>query len=504
MNIDELIHYTKNLDVLYVEDDLDILKTTKEMFGEFFNNLIIAYNGEEGYKKYIEYYEQNNKFFDIVITDINMPKIDGIEMSKKILNKNNNQQILVISAHNESKRLQELINIGISDYIHKPLFLEEFLLVIEKIALYLDNEKNKTKQFKKIQKEKTELEILNDKLNNILQNSGQGFLTIDKDLIIGDFYSKECLRIFEVDDIYGENITNLLFKNDKNKNAFYHIINKIIQTKDFKQKKELILTLPDELRINGKDIRVEYRILEEDKFMLILTDISEIKRAKKELGIFKDNMIAIFTHELKTPLNAIINFAEFLEEDLEDLNLSDLKMLATKIKQNGKKQLSLVQNLLEVAKIKSKNIKITKEEVQIAPFLKEKIKNLDAFNKITIFDIDEDLVLKINKKLFGMVFDNLYSNALKYSKSKIKISAKKVDGKYQIEIEDDGEGIKDSEKEKIFLMFEQASKEVRDSANKGTGIGLYTAKVLAKACNRDILVEDSNLGGAKFIIKAES
>jgi two-component system sensor histidine kinase RstB len=101
-----------------------------------------------------------------------------------------------------------------------------------------------------------------------------------------------------------------------------------------------------------------------------------------------------------------------------------------------------------------------------------------------------------------MLFTNLYSNSLKYSKSIIKISLY-VDKEHSfiLVVEDDGEGIADNQKEKIFDMFEQVDTDVLTREKKGTGVGLYTVKHFAKLCQMDIQVLDSNeFGGAKFVL----
>jgi two-component system sensor histidine kinase CpxA len=118
------------------------------------------------------------------------------------------------------------------------------------------------------------------------------------------------------------------------------------------------------------------------------------------------------------------------------------------------------------------------------------------------YNIDPSLYAYADEKLCGMVFDNLYSNAMKYGKSQVHISFQKIDDYLVLSIEDDGDGISNNEKEQIFKMFEQSQKEVRTNNSGGTGIGLYTVQVFVKACKKEIFLEDSKLlGGAKFIIK---
>ncbi len=134
INIKELIKFSRTLNILYVEDNISLRKETADMFDDFFNKITISVDGKDGYEKYKKYFEINNKYFDLIVTDINMPNLDGIEMSKLILSLNSKQPILIVSAHNESDKLQELINIGISRFIHKPIILKDFIEIMIDIS----------------------------------------------------------------------------------------------------------------------------------------------------------------------------------------------------------------------------------------------------------------------------------------------------------------------------------------------------------------------------------
>jgi DNA-binding response OmpR family regulator len=127
--------YTKDIEVLFVEDDEIIKKETKELLEEIFQKEItVASNGKEGLDKYNTYYSKNNKYFDLVITDIQMPIMNGIEFTKEIYSINTNQSLIVLSAHNDSKYLMELINLGITQFILKPLDYDNFVDVIYKVS----------------------------------------------------------------------------------------------------------------------------------------------------------------------------------------------------------------------------------------------------------------------------------------------------------------------------------------------------------------------------------
>jgi signal transduction histidine kinase len=224
------------------------------------------------------------------------------------------------------------------------------------------------------------------------------------------------------------------------------------------------------------------------------------------LTLFKDDIITIFTHELKTPLNAIIVFSEYIKRNLKKTltpkKIDKLEELASKVHANGIVQLHMIESILEASRVKSGTIKLNLQKIKPYSIYKEIIDNYkSAFNKNVVFDMDKNLVLLMDPKICKMVFENLFSNALKYSKSQILITLKAINNSYILSVEDDGNGINEKDIEKIFNLFEQADKEVKKREKTGTGVGLYTVKHLTAICNKKIEVTKSDiLGGAKFFI----
>ena len=111
----DLIELGKELSVLYVEDDENLRLETNKILERIFDNVDVSCNGEEG----LESFQKNN--YDLVITDVEMPKINGIEMSKSIRLINNEVPIVIISAYSSSNYFIDAISIGISYYILKPI-----------------------------------------------------------------------------------------------------------------------------------------------------------------------------------------------------------------------------------------------------------------------------------------------------------------------------------------------------------------------------------------------
>ncbi len=116
----------KDVTLLYVEDDLMTLEEISYVLKKYIKNLIVAKNGQEG----LSLFKKHNP--DMVITDINMPVMNGLEMSEKIFKINPNVPIAVTTAHSDGEYLIKAIELGIDKYILKPINLKEILVIIQK------------------------------------------------------------------------------------------------------------------------------------------------------------------------------------------------------------------------------------------------------------------------------------------------------------------------------------------------------------------------------------
>jgi len=126
------------------------------------------------------------------------------------------------------------------------------------------------------------LKATNDKIQDLLNNAGQGFLYFDKDMIIGAEYSKEAARIFDL-DIAGQDISSLLYSDDESEAIFLKgTLQSILQSEQMQQE-ILISLLQKEFKINNAFIDVEYKVLNEDSFMMILTDITATKELAQQI-----------------------------------------------------------------------------------------------------------------------------------------------------------------------------------------------------------------------------
>ena len=144
MDFQNVLKYSKHLNVLYAEDDEKLLMETAELLEDFYPLVERASNGRVALKKYKEYKEKTNTNYDLVITDINMPGMNGVELIEEIHKIYPDQVVVVISAYNDSSRLIDLINLGITHFILKPISPNQLMRILHQSSKQVSNQKQLT------------------------------------------------------------------------------------------------------------------------------------------------------------------------------------------------------------------------------------------------------------------------------------------------------------------------------------------------------------------------
>ncbi len=126
--IKNTIAKTKKLKVLYVEDNPIARKGMLETLSIFFDEIAIADDGVDGLESF------KNNSYDLIITDINMPRMNGIEMMKKIREVDSDIILIVLSAHNEDEFFEKSAELNITGYLFKPLNIVELMTILEQIS----------------------------------------------------------------------------------------------------------------------------------------------------------------------------------------------------------------------------------------------------------------------------------------------------------------------------------------------------------------------------------
>lgn len=126
-DIHTVISYSKDATLLYVEDNADTREMTTMLLEEFFESIVVAKDGEDGLEKF-----QANQI-DMVLTDINMPKFNGIELCKKIRTIDKEVKLVLFSAQSKEDFSEEDLAVDVDGYLFKPLDMEQIMLLIVKL-----------------------------------------------------------------------------------------------------------------------------------------------------------------------------------------------------------------------------------------------------------------------------------------------------------------------------------------------------------------------------------
>jgi len=124
----------KNLTILFVEDYLPLQKRVTSILNDYFKCVKTASNGKEGLKEYLAFKERTGSNYDIVMTDYEMPKFNGIELIKAIKKIYDKQVFIVISAHQNPEKLIEFINLDITHFATKPFGTKNMFEILNKIS----------------------------------------------------------------------------------------------------------------------------------------------------------------------------------------------------------------------------------------------------------------------------------------------------------------------------------------------------------------------------------
>ena len=143
-DLNSIIAKSQNLILLYVEDDSAIAKSTISLLNRFFNTIIYAKDGEDGFNKF------NENHIDLIITDINMPNMNGLDMLKKILKLSSHPvPAIITTAHSEINYYQKAISLNVKGYLPKPLVLSDLINLIDEVSeeIYKINRQNNKLKF---------------------------------------------------------------------------------------------------------------------------------------------------------------------------------------------------------------------------------------------------------------------------------------------------------------------------------------------------------------------
>ncbi|MBR6221830.1 MAG: response regulator [Lachnospiraceae bacterium] len=225
----------------------------------------------------------------------------------------------------------------------------------------------------------------------------------------------------------------------------------------------------------------------------------------------KSQFLANMSHEIRTPINGIIGMNTMLLEELDNGNSEAIREYAKNINSASQTLLSIINDILDISKIESGKMEVIPTEYELFSVLNDcynmTLTRANKKNLSFVMDIDE----KLPSMLYGdevhirQIINNFLSNAVKYThEGKVTLRMREVsrEGKditLKFEIEDTGIGIKDEDKDKLFMNFSRVD-EKKNRNIEGTGLGLSLTHKLVELMEGDIQVESEYGKGSVFTV----
>lgn len=257
---------------------------------------------------------------------------------------------------------------------------------------------------------------------------------------------------------------------------------------------------------NDKDRKTTQYIGEGAIFFLLIATgaIFFYKAVNRQLKISmaQQNFMMAITHELKTPIAvATLNLETLQKRKLDETQQQ--RLIQTTLQETNRLN-TLCNNMLLSSQIEAGGYRITFEKMNLSNLVQTCIANFSArFPHRNIQqEIQEDLFINADNLLMQMAVNNLLDNALKYSpkESPVSVILSQKEKNIELHIKDQGAGIEEKEKEKVFEKFYRLGNEATKRA-KGTGLGLYLTHKIVSAHHGKILIANNTPSGSNFIIQ---
>jgi|GEM_PF-3336161 len=402
-----------NISVLLVEDDRLSLVIYSEFIKKIVNVVYTATDGREGIEIFAD------KRPDVIITDIMMPGMDGLEMIREIKKIDPKVKVVMISGHSEADYFIRSIDLGVDGYLLKP--------------------------------------IDNVRLEGKISELGENIMMAKK-----------------VEDMMEELKT---------------------------------LNLELEEKVKERTVRLSNEIKEKEKAELALIKAKEKAEESDHLkGIFLANV----SHEIQTPIKAIISFSNLLhapdQDDKRRLELINI------IESNSNVLLNLTNDILEFTRLQSSTVKLFHINFELNLFLEElfpvfetlkrRQNEKDVSLKISLPHKDKPIMINSDPSRLRQVFSNLISNAFKFTHHGYVEYGYKVTEQMGIQffVKDTGLGISKQYQRKIFERFIQEPKPM-SIKKEGTGLGLPITQSLIRMLGGIIWVRSNPGEGSTFFFE---
>ena len=518
--------------ILIIDDEDSIRKSILAHFEDYDYEVCGASNGKEG----INIFNAENP--DIVVTDMRMPVMDGIDVLKWFKENKPQIPIIIVSGAGDINLVVDALHFGAWDYILKPISNLSILThavvnALDKAALQRENQKYR-ENLEELVKERTE--ELNQAYKALSENEKRYRLLADnvadviwlRDLRNDLFYISP-----SVANLTGYSVAEYLQLDPKDKfsEESVKIMNQIVAQEFGNGDENNIQTYRERKfeieakRKDGKTLWLENNVkyirdMNGNAISLlgISRDITERKKYEDELKIARDfaeendrlktAFLNNMSHEIRTPLNVIQGYVGLLNEQFGDN--TEVKIFTEPIQKNSEQLLKIIDDILNISIIETGQLTVSRSQFNINELIERMISEHTpqaAAKRLRINMVKklENSSAEIYSDSFKIrqILNNLLTNAIKYTeRGCIDVCVERTDNKILFSIKDTGVGIDEKYFTKIFERFQRVEPDWENSYHSvthgGTGLGLAISKGLVELLGGKIWLESEVGKGSTF------
>ena len=240
----------------------------------------------------------------------------------------------------------------------------------------------------------------------------------------------------------------------------------------------------------------------EDEIHKMAYTFNEMLDTVEETFIHEKQFSSDVSHELRTPITVILAQSDYALDYVETLD--EAKESFEVINRQAKKMTNLINQIMELSKMERQN-KIEKDKINFSNIILQLLEDyrtlLENNNIELITNIEKDLRIYGNKLMLERLFVNLFTNAMKFTKTTISVSLNRINKEVILQIKDDGIGITKEDQKYIWDRFFQTSDSRNKDKNKGSGLGLSMVNRIVQLHLATIDVESEVGKGTCFIVK---
>ena len=430
MSIDK--NLLKRLTLLYVEDDDIIRNELSQLLANFFSQVLVAKDGKEGLRTFLE----NQDTIDIVLTDINMPLYNGIEMVKKIRNIDSKISVIFATAYSDNEFLLDAIKLRVQEYIIKPIDIRKLLSFLNDIASNLYQEF----LLKQQQSELTKYKEILDSNNIVIKTDARLNITYVNQLFcdISGYSDSELIgkefKSLKFPDVSNDIYTDLYAKVLNNKPWHGNLKNIKKDKTHYTCDTHVFPTLGENGEMNGaisiqKDITKELNKKREIQLAL-MRDKSDIFIRSKEGSLEQNQLIndlRFKLQNLQVELEQSVRNVDKYMYSNEKYRLEN-KNLKTEIglyKKNNNSSTALKLNR-ENSDLRIENKKLKEKLLQIELDDEKKLSQLRVYSDETRSEL-EDKISELTEQLESLQTDDVLKQKLEYWKDKAKAETARIE-----------------------------------------------------------------------------